>query len=201
VALALLFEIFGDAAFALDLPPLRAFSPAELRALRPMLEQRLNAPVTTSAGRLFDAFASLLGLRQMASFEGQAAMELEFALGDQKEDNSYPYAISDQDSCAVLDWEPMLRALLAEPGPSLSVAAARFHNTLVEMAVAAATRAGLEKVVLSGGCFQNRYLTERMVARLREAGFRPYWHQRVPPNDGGIALGQIVAAAMQLREG
>jgi hydrogenase maturation protein HypF len=200
VALALLYEVFGDAAFALEVPPLRAFSPAELRILRSMLGQRANAPVTTSAGRLFDAFASLLGLRQAASFEGQAAMELEFALGDQKEDNSYPYAIRDQDTCAVLDWEPMLRAVLADPAPNVATAAARFHNTLVEMAVAVATRAGLEKVVLSGGCFQNRYLTERMVFRLRAAGFRPYWHQRVPPNDGGIALGQIVAAAMQLRK-
>jgi hydrogenase maturation protein HypF len=197
VALALLYEIFGDDAFALDLPALRVFSQADLTALRQVLRRRLNAPVSTSAGRLFDAFASLLGLRQLASFEGQAAMELEFALADQTEDNSYPYAIHDQDACAVLDWEPMVRAVLADP--ACATAAARFHNTLVEMAVAVAMRMKVEKIVLSGGCFQNRYLTERMVSRLRAVGLRPYWHQRVPPNDGGIALGQMVAAAMKLR--
>ena len=73
--------------------------------------------------------------------------------------------------------------------------ATKFHNTLAEMMVRVAKACGEEKMVLSGGCFQNRYLTERTVKRLREDGFRPYWHQRVPPNDGGIALGQVAAAS------
>ena len=120
-------------------------------------------------------------------------MELEFALVDVHEDNGFPYAIRDGETM-LLDWEPMLRALLAEPTQAKGVASARFHNTLVEMAVDVAKRAGEERVVLSGGCFQNRYLTERMVSRLRAQGFRPYWHQRIPPNDGGISLGQIMAA-------
>jgi len=129
----------------------------------------------------------------VATFEGQAAMELEFALADQTEDNCYPYAIRDDTEALVLDWEPMVRAVLAEPLQNRASAAIRFHNTLVEMAVAVAKRAGEERVLLSGGCFQNRYLTERMVSRLRDEGLRPYWHQRVPPSDGGISLGQIVA--------
>ncbi len=193
VALALLYEVFGDAAFDADVASTRAFTRAELATLRSMLQRRVNAPVTTSVGRLFDAFASLLDLRQVASFEGQAAMELEFALADEREDNCYPYAIRDDARGWVLDWEPMVRALLAEPARSKASASARFHNTLVEMAVAVAKRAGEERVLLSGGCFQNRYLTERMVSRLRDEGLRPYWHQRVPPSDGGISLGQIVA--------
>jgi hydrogenase maturation protein HypF len=78
-----------------------------------------------------------------------------------------------------------------------AVISAKFHNALVEGMVSVAQRIGQERVVLSGGCFQNRYLTERAVHQLREAGFRPYWHQRVPPNDGGISLGQIVAALRQ----
>jgi hydrogenase maturation protein HypF len=78
------------------------------------------------------------------------------------------------------------------PAGEISV---RFHNMLVEVIVAVARLAGEKRVVLTGGCFQNRYLTERAVRRLREEGFGPYWHQRVPPNDGGIALGQAVAAA------
>jgi hydrogenase maturation protein HypF len=196
VALAILHEIFGDLAFSLDVPTVHAFSPAELKPLQTMIRQRLNSPTTTSAGRLFDAFASLLNLRQVASFEGQAAMELEFALAGTKEDNSYPYVVRSEGDSLWLDWEPAVRAGLAEPAASLSLASARFHNTLVDMAVDVAARIGEKNVVLSGGCFQNRYLTERMVSRLRGAGYRPYWHQRVPPNDGGIALGQIVAAQL-----
>lgn len=195
VALALLYEIFGDAAFDMDAAPVLAFSAAERTGLRSVLQRRLNAPVTTSAGRLFDGFASLLDLRQVASFEGQAAMELEFALAEAKEDNSYPYAIRDQGPCMVLDWEPAIRAVLEARAASKALAAARLHNTLVEMAVEVAIRTKEDRVVLSGGCFQNRYLTERMVSRLRAAGLRPYWHQRVPPNDGCISLGQVVAAA------
>lgn len=194
-ALALLYEIFGEATFSLDQAAVRAFSARELDVLRQILPRRLGSPLTTSAGRLFDAVASLLDVRQVASFEGQAAMELEFALADQKEDNCYPYGMREHDDGTLhLDWEPMVRALLAEPPPSVGTASARFHNTLVEMAVTVAVRMKADKVVLSGGCFQNRYLGERSVARLRAAGLRPYWHQRVPPNDGGIALGQVFAA-------
>jgi hydrogenase maturation protein HypF len=194
VALALLYEIFGDQAFALDVPTLRSFTPSEIANLQTMLRQRLNTPTTTSAGRLFDGFASLLNLRQVASFEGQAAMELEFALAGAKEDNSYPYVIHNHGETDWLDWEPLVRAAVAETTLDAAHASARFHNTLIDMAVDESRRVGERNVVLSGGCFQNRYLTERMVSRLLGAGYRPYWHQRVPPNDGGIALGQIMAA-------
>ena len=95
----------------------------------------------------------------------------------------------------VIDWQPAIRAILDEVAAATpaGVIAARFHNTLVEMIVATSRIVGQERVVLTGGCFQNRYLTERAIWRLRHAGFRPYWHQRVPPNDGGIAVGQIAA--------
>jgi hydrogenase maturation protein HypF len=197
VALAILYEIFGDKAFRLDVPALRAFTAAELGPLQTMLRQRLNTPITTSAGRLFDAFASLLNLRQVASFEGQAAMELEFALADLKEDHSYPYVVRSEGDALWLDWEPAVRAVLAEPAADPGSASAQFHNTLVDMAVEVVKRIDEKNVVLSGGCFQNRYLTERMVSRLLASGYRPYWHQRVPPNDGGLALGQIMAAQSQ----
>jgi len=91
----------------------------------------------------------------------------------------------------------MLRQVIADVagGISRGQVAFRFHNTLAEMIVAVAARCGLEAVALSGGCFQNRALTERAVQRLREEGFRPYWHRRIPPGDGGIAVGQLLAAA------
>ena len=90
----------------------------------------------------------------------------------------------------------MVQALREDRGNGVprGVIAARFHNGLVEAILAVARHCQQERVLLSGGCFQNRYLTERAVRRLGEEGFRPYWHQRVPPNDGGIALGQIAAA-------
>jgi hydrogenase maturation protein HypF len=95
-----------------------------------------------------------------------------------------------------------VRGILADlkSGIPIGLISAKFHNTLAEVIVAVAGRVGVPQVVLSGGCFQNRYLTERTVARLGQAGFRPYWHQRIPPNDGGIAFGQIIAAHMGLKE-
>jgi hydrogenase maturation protein HypF len=86
-------------------------------------------------------------------------------------------------------------------GVSRSRISARFHNTLAEVIVAVARRIGEERVVLSGGCFQNAYLTERTISHLRREGFSPCWHQRVPPNDGGIALGQVYAVLRQTADG
>ncbi len=196
----------------------RAFSSRELATLKTMLAKNLNSPVTTSMGRLFDAVASLINLRQQIRFEGQAAMELEFALDGVETDEAYPLPIADcrlpienaggnaidasritHHASRILDWSPMIEAILADVKNGIPVGAisAKFHNALAEGIVAVAKRAGQNRVVLSGGCFQNRYLTERAVRRLQAEGFRPYWHQRVPPNDGGIALGQVVAALRQ----
>ena len=101
----------------------------------------------------------------------------------------------------VADWGPMLKGILADlkGGLPVGLISAKFHNTLAEVIVAVAQRVGQPQVALSGGCFQNRYLTERTDARLAREGFRPYWPQRIPPNDGGIALGQIVATLMGAR--
>jgi len=169
------------------------------------LANRLNAPLTSSVGRLFDAVAALLGLRLTTRFEGQAAMELEFAIGSEKTEEAYPFTISNQpdselagtQAAMIVDWEPMIRTILQEVGDQIPLAriSRKFHNTLVEMIVEVARRIAEERVVLTGGCFQNKFLTEHSVRRLEAEGFRPYWHQRIPPNDGGIALGQIVAAS------
>jgi len=171
------------------------FSEKEKSLLGQMLKKQINAPLTSSAGRLFDAVASLTGLRQRASFEGQAAMELEFGRQLDVRD-AYPFRI-EQARPIKVDWGPTIRELLADVGrkESSSVISAKFHNALAEMIVVVAKKIGEQNVVLTGGCFQNRYLTERAVARLREEKFTPYWHQRIPPNDGGIALGQAVAAS------
>jgi hydrogenase maturation protein HypF len=168
-----------------------------------MLEKEINSPVTTSAGRLFDAVASLCGLRQKISFEGQAAMELEFAAMQAETQETYMFDIASVPALeagtetAVVDWEPLIRAIARDVRTSVSAAeiARKFHNTLAEIILAVARQIGETRVALTGGCFQNRVLLEETVKRLQNAGFNPIWHQRIPPGDGGIALGQIVAAS------
>jgi len=212
-AIGLLFELSGEEIFGgAGLPPLESFTKVERGVLREMLRKGVNSPFTSSVGRLFDAVASLAGLLQVSSFEGQAAMAVEFAAGEYRGEG-YRFDIAEAPprpgSAAesgentarwIVDWSPMVRALLkdAEGGTGAPAIAAKFHHGLVEAAVNVARNAGEQRVVLSGGCFQNRYLTERLVKRLQEEGFKPYWHQRVPPNDGGIALGQIAVAAKRM---
>jgi hydrogenase maturation protein HypF len=176
-------------------PEKKVFEPRELGPLLRMLKKKINAPITSSAGRLFDAVASLIDLRQRTSFEGQAAMELESAV-DPEVRASYAFALRDANPI-IIDWEPGILELLSgrKAGVAPAAIAAKFHNMLVEMIVAVARKIGEPKVILSGGCFQNRVLTERAIDRLREEKFYPYWHQRIPPNDGGISLGQIAVAS------
>jgi hydrogenase maturation protein HypF len=198
-ALGVLWKHFGPEALEWeDLAPVAAFSSGERRLLRQMLERGVNSPVTSSAGRLFDAVAALVGLRQKLRFEAQAAMMLEYAV-DETVTEAYPLPIL-KSQPLVLDWGPLLEALLADlrQGMSVGVMAARFHNALVEGIVAVAQAVGVERAALSGGCFQNRILLERAHHRLSEAGIRVYVHQRIPPNDGGIALGQVAVAARQI---
>ncbi|MDP9005144.1 MAG: carbamoyltransferase HypF [Verrucomicrobiota bacterium] len=190
--LGLLHEIFRDELWERE-ELIADFSKHELSLLRQMLEKKVNAPITSSAGRLFDAVGSLIGLRQQSDFEGQAAMEMEFAV-QAGIDEAYPFSLT-EGSPSVVDWQPCILGILEDKrrGKSVNLISAKFHNMLAEVIVAIAQRIGEPKVVLSGGCFQNRYLTERTIDRLRQENFRPYWHQRVPPNDGGIALGQVAA--------
>jgi hydrogenase maturation protein HypF len=193
-AIGLLYEVFGDRLSDLDeLAPVRTFGEPEIALLLTMLQRQLNAPQTSSAGRLFDAVAALAGLRQVARFEGQAAMELEFAREGMETPEAYPFRIHE----AIIDWEPLLRGIVEDVRQRIGAGtiSMRFQNALVEIIITVARQVGQERVVLTGGCFQNKYLTEKAVRRLQTEGFRPYWHQRVPPNDGGIALGQIVAAS------
>ena len=205
-ALGVLFAMLGPAAATASILA-DAFTPGERAVMVKAMMAGLNAPVTTSAGRLFDAVAALLGVRHRSSFEGQSAMALEAAV-DPAETGRYPVTLDD-DAGAIRP-----RADLAGAGVGRRLGtddcrgagrhrsprgsgcdcrarpqhARRCHRR-------GGRRAGEPRVVLSGGCFQNRVLMERTVAGLRAAGFRPYWHQRVPPNDGGIALGQVAALA------
>ncbi len=210
VALALLWEMWGENAWERDdLAPLREFSTSQKHLLAQMLRRSLNAPITTSIGRLFDGVAALVGLHQRVSFEGQAAMALEFT-ADPSVQGAYPFSLEESQSGEedatlskwILDWRPLLVALLDDLQRKVPVGiiAARFHNALVEGIVAVARQVGHARVVLSGGCFQNRWLTERAAAALRRAGFEVLLHRHVPPNDGCVSLGQVVVAAAKLEQ-
>ena len=189
---------FGEAAMDLDLEFVRRTSTRWGPVLK-MGAAGLNSPLTSSAGRLFDAAAALVGLADTVSYEGQAAIELE-QLADPSVTRAYPVASGE----GPIDGAELVAALatdLVDRRPLPEVAAA-FHNGLAEVLVKAARRAaetnGLTTVALSGGTFQNRLLAGRVTAGLTEAGLEVLTHHRVPPNDGGISLGQAVVANARL---
>ena len=202
VALALLWELFGDEVLGWDwLTPVRDFAEQERRLLAAMLARDVNSPRTTSMGRLFDGVAALIGLRQVVSFEGQAAMALEHcAVAGESKAYTFGIRAGAAGAPAVLDWAPLVEELLADLRGQVDAAlmAARFHNALVNLGVAIAQKTGHPQVALSGGCFQNRRLTEHLARRLRSEGFDVLLHRQVPPNDGGISLGQVMVAADRL---
>ena len=202
-ALGALYETLGEDGFEQAARRLD-FNGDEIRVLKSMLARGDHAPLTSSAGRLFDAVASLAGLRQVASYEGQAAMELEWRIEDGFGLPDYPvHLIQEIEQPMVVDWAPMLRRILhdlASGVPTGRVAAA-FHRALAAAIAAVAARVGVRRVALSGGCFQNRHLLEWSVECLRAGGFEPFWHRQVPPNDGGISVGQAAWAAALGGEG
>jgi hydrogenase maturation protein HypF len=178
------------------------FERTELDRIASMAGASVNTPLTTSVGRLFDAVAALCGLRGIVSYDGQAAMELEHAL-DADAERAGAYAITlARAGLIVADWRPLIDALLEDVRANAAIAliSARFHNALAALAVEIATRIGLERIVLSGGCFQNEYLLNRTAALLEDRGFDVHWPRMVPPNDGGIALGQVFVARQAAME-
>ena len=199
-ALAYLADTFGAAAEIPELAIWRDVPEKQRKVVRGMIAHGVNTIGTSSCGRLFDAVASIVGLRQEINFEGQAAIELEAIAADGVAD-SYPFAL-DSD---MLDFRPAIVRIVAEvragtPAPEI---AARFHNTVAEAIVEVCRRLRAEeklnRVCLSGGTFQNMKLLARTLAGLRRLDFEVFTHAQVPPNDGGIALGQAVIAAEILR--
>jgi len=187
-----------------DLPPVKyaheatSSGPDPLQVLQHQLDSGLNAPLTSSMGRLFDAVAAILGIRQTVSYEAQAAIELE-ALADPAETGYDALQLNGE----LLDPSPLLHTLVSglRAGVPLPVLSARFHNSIAEAVVLVCQELrrqhALEQVVLSGGVWQNMFLLQRAVSCLEQAGFTVLTHQQVPANDGGLALGQALIAAAQ----
>ena len=202
-AIALLFDTFGEDAFREQqaLMPIRSRRASDLAVLKRMIETGLNTPMTSSVGRLFDGVAAIIGLRQIVSYSGQAAIELEGRTSRTATSltGAYPFDVSDDGPYLVVDWRPAIRALVDDVQSDRDVGemAAAFHNGITEAMVEIARRVGQPRIGLSGGCFQNRTLTERAKDRLEAVGFAVHLHRHVPPNDGGLAVGQIACAAFE----
>ena len=204
MAAVFLQTVYGEAMAELDLAFLRRLDRSAWRRLSRAAERGLNAPPTSSAGRLFDAVASLLGLRDRVEFEAQAAMELE-ARAEGEADRVYPVTLQDQDGRTVVRTPDVVRGVVEDllAGVGAERIASRFHATLADVIVRTCRRLrdryALDRVALSGGVFQNVRLLRLAVDGLGGAGFQVYTHHQVPPNDGGLALGQAAIAA-RLRE-
>jgi hydrogenase maturation protein HypF len=195
-ALSYLSDTFGSR--LPDVPLWRHIPSRTLSIAQTMLSRRLNAVETSSCGRLFDADASALDIRHETTFEGQAAIELEMAADDDVE-SSYPFTVGESEP-SQLDFRPTIEAVVGDlqRGERVSTISGRFHNTLAEAIGEVCRRLrkaeGLNRVCLSGGTFQNIFLLKRTLARLYHSDFEVFLHSEVPPNDGGISLGQAVIA-------
>ena len=200
MALSCLHDACGPEVFDLPLPCLGEVAPGERRLFLAMLERGVNSPPTSSCGRIFDAVAAILGVRSRVTYEGQAAIELEALAERGAAWGEYPYAVTTGDTGKVVDFRPMFMAILADlAGDGARQDIARcFHLTVARAAADVCGRIRAEssvgRVALSGGVFQNRLLTEMLTGLLEEEGFQVFSHRLVPPNDGGLALGQAVIA-------
>jgi hydrogenase maturation protein HypF len=187
-----------------DLPPVLACDPVELKVLRTQLERGLNTIPTSSMGRLFDAVSSLAGVRHEVTYEAQAAMEFE-ALLEPSTGIGYRFGLEMTGNMMEINAGPVVGAVVDDvrSGVSRGEIAARFHQGVIFMIVEVAeilrSSHGLETVGLSGGVFQNVRIAGGASAALRQAKFNVLTHHLVPPNDGGLALGQAVIAARQVR--
>ncbi len=195
MAVSYLYHTFGTDFLDLDLPFLRSVDKKELELVIQMLGKKINSPLSSSAGRLFDAVAALAGLCSHSSFHAEAPMRLESTI---MEASGERYDFINKGS---ISFVPMIKEIVndIQHGISAEEISAKFHNTIIELILEICNQLRAEesvrKVVLSGGTFQNRYILERVERKLMANGFEVYAHKKIPSNDGGIALGQIAIAA------
>ncbi len=195
MAVSYLYRVFGNEFRKLDLPIFRETDPEKIEIVVRMIDRNINCPLTSGAGRLFDAVASLLGLCQTATFQAEGPMRLEsMVLPDCHE--SYPF-----NTGPVIRFDNTIRGIVHDLSlnTDVKIIASKFHNTIIsaifESVNAIRNREGISRVVLSGGVFQNKYLFEGIIARLRKNLYNVYAHAVIPTNDGGVSLGQLAVAS------
>jgi hydrogenase maturation protein HypF len=211
-AIGYILTLLGENALSHDLPVIREVDDIEIEVIKRQIERRINSPLSSSMGRLFDAISALLGIRGEIDYEGQAAVELEMAvyssviarrvsdeaIYDAQE--SYPYHIVEDEGIRIVHLRDLLSAVIEDlrQGISKGGISVKFHNTVAqminEMCHLIVGETGVNQVALSGGVFQNRLLLRKTVSLLEGSGFQVFTHRQVPCNDGGISLGQAVIA-------
>jgi hydrogenase maturation protein HypF len=195
MAVSYLYKVYGMNFLDLDLPYLYQIDHEKISLIIHMIDKKINCPLTSGAGRLFDAVASLLDLVQVSTFQAEGPMRLE-SIARHGCQEVYPFSIT-----ATISFDATIRGIVEDliDGTDKATIAAKFHNTIIssifETVNAIRIREGISKVVLSGGVFQNKYLLEGTTRLLQENNFNVYSHATVPTNDGGIALGQLAVAS------
>lgn len=200
IGLALLNSVYKNLGnIPKNLPIIDSYTPQQLKNFQTIIDNKINTPLTSSVGRLFDGVASLLNIIDNITFEGQAAMELEFLVRDINSDKTYTFDWQyNQNRCNYIHWQSMIKEIVNDylRKESLSLIATKFHFTLVEIIKQISQAVGIKNIVLSGGCFQNKFLLENTINMLRLNKFNPYWSQKIPINDGGLSVGQIAFIAI-----
>jgi len=197
IAIGYLLSLFKD--LNQELPFLKQIDALEMDIIKRQLDQKINSPLTSSCGRLFDAVSALIGVRSEIEYEAQAAIELEMTAVD-NEPGLYPFSIIEQDDLSLIKLRDLFSAIIhdLQNGIAKPAISAKFHNTVAQMinqlCQVLSIKTGITQAVLSGGVFQNRLLLSRTVSLLEADGFQVFTHRQVPCNDGGISLGQAVIA-------
>jgi hydrogenase maturation protein HypF len=196
MAVSYLYHCFGDDMFGLRIPLTEDFSRQEMENITALIRKKINTPLASSAGRLFDAVAAILGLNYYSTYQAEAPMLLESAM-DLNETGTYPFGIED----GQLSFTSLIRKVVEDlhRGTSRGRISAKFHRTLVsliqELSLDIRSQTGLDRVVLGGGTFQNGYLSEKVIEKLENEHFKVYLPHSIPVNDQGIAMGQLAIGA------
>jgi hydrogenase maturation protein HypF len=202
-AIGYILTLLGENALDHGLPVMKEADDMEIEVIKRQIERRINSPLTSSMGRLFDAISALLGIRGEIDYEGQAAVELEMSAYEEDYvhvQESYPYHIVEEEGIRIVRLRDLLSTILEDLRQNISKGriSVKFHNTVAqminEMCRLIADETGITQVALSGGVFQNRLLLRKTVSLLKSSGFQVFTHRQVPCNDGGISLGQAVIA-------
>nr|MBU1327557.1 hypothetical protein [Candidatus Omnitrophota bacterium] len=201
MAFSYLYDIYGKSSISEILTRL---DKKKIDMLSQMIDKNINSPLTSSMGRLFDAVSSLIGICDSAGYEGEAAIELEKAIPEHRawgiERKKYKFGYFNEAGVVIIDWEPVIRSVVKDlksgvKKPEISL---KFHNSACDMIKEICNllrrKYKIKKVCISGGVFQNKYLSERIKPILEKEGFNVYAHKSIPAHDGGIALGQAVLA-------
>jgi hydrogenase maturation protein HypF len=201
MAVSYLAQTFGEDFLGLDIPFVRELERGKAELILRMMAQRVNSPLTSSCGRLFDAVAALIGIRQEVSYEAQAAIELEMSGRSSSETDGYPFAIRRQDGYWQIDPSPLFGAIVEDLRRKVcaETISRRFHNGLVEtlgrLACLLRQESSINQICLSGGTFNNLLVFEHLIRKLESDGFEVFTHSEVPAGDGGLSLGQALVAA------